>query len=587
MKSLKTQLFFIMIILAIVPMLIISIYILTTSNNALDHITGKMMDNHAKDILYRVEDRLLFLEHNLIEFSTSPATTQSVKESIFDYETQKKFNSYLYPFLLSKAEVTRLIIVRRDGLVYGYNADSLSPYLQSTPIYKEDVFTAAACDFIDDFIKSGRDSAYVDFSFYRSNKVGEDTSLILCHRIRDPDTYEPIAAMITHVNFLELHSIFDNVTLWSQEEISLIKGDGHVLASTLKTAVGTTRERISTGDSTTHTAGENNGIKMEYSAMNGRYDIEVQVMVPHAVLKETERSQMISLIMILTFSVALLTVSFFFIKRRFFGKLGNLSKTLKGQERYPLDPIEGEWGNDEIGEIVDNYNIVTEHARQKFYLERERIERLKELELSALQSQIKPHFLYNTLDVGVWYAKEGNAEKIQELLINLSRYYRLSLSSGASYVTIHNELHHAVLYMEMERQRMSRAFQVVVNIPEALEGYFINKIVLQPLVENSIKHGIKPSMRTDSYIKISGKLVDNGIVLTVKDNGIGMSPAVVAQILEQDGSNRENGFAVANVHRRIALKYGKEYGLAYESEKGVGTTVRIKIPQILDASGNI
>ena len=584
MKSIRTQLFLIMVILAIVPMLVVGLSSMAIADNSLHGLTLSMMDNHARDIMRRSEDRISYLEQGFTEFSTNLGVIRAVQDVNYDFDIQKTFTADQYTFLLSRPEVTSLLIIREDLTVFGYNASDFSPYAKPGRTFRESIFTPVACFFMDTFID---EFASPTIPFYLSSLTSESTALIICHRIRDPDTYEPIAVMVAHINFLESPSLFDNITLWPEEEIVLLRRDGTVLASTHKELVGEKR-RTFAADATTHKELQADGLRYSYSGIQGSYGIEIQVKVPDRVLQETNRRQLLLLATILLLTAGLLAVSFFLIKRRFFGKLGSLSRTLRQREQSPLQPIEGEWGNDEIGELVDNYNIVTGQAREQFHRERERLERLKELELAALQSQIKPHFLYNTLDVGVWYAKEIKAEKIQNLLINLSRYYRLSLSSGAGLITIRDELHHAMLYLEMERLRMSRPLEVIVEIPPDMERYYIDKITLQPIVENCIKHGIKASSQEEGVIAVTGRFVENHIELLIDDNGVGMSGEALARILAPpEGGEGGHGFAVVNVHRRLSLRYGPEYGLRYLSSPGIGTSVRVILPRVINADGGV
>lgn len=578
MKSIRKQLFVIITILALVPALTIGTASMIIMGQSMQSITYKMMDNHAKDILRRTEDRLSYLEQGFTEFAASGATISAVRNRNKNLDVEQEFIKYMFTFLLSKPEVTRLLFVREDDSVFGYNLDTFIPNANPGYAYKDQIFSPEACQYIDDFMQRGGDFASPGFPFYLSDKTNNANALLLCQRILDPDTYEPVAVMVAHISFLESPSLFNSITLWPEEEITLLRGDGLVLASTEVGLVGEQRGLLSQRETPQHSEQRIDGVSSSFSAIRGKYDVEIQVMVPQSVLQEATQRQLLVQAAILGFTVALLVLFLYKVKNRFFGKLGSFSRRLRSQKKSPLNPIEGEWGDDEIGELVYNYNLVTEQAREQFFQERDRLERLKELELSALQSQIKPHFLYNTLDVGVWLSKEGDVQKIQELLIKLSRYYRLSLSSGASCVPIRDELHHARLYLEMEQLRMSDAFQLIVDVPEEIQQYYIDKITIQPIVENCIKHGIKPDGKEQGQIAITGRMVDGDIVLTVDDNGVGMDEETLSRILEQVDGGDGSGFAVANVHRRLVLRYGQQYGLRYQSSPGIGTSVRILLP---------
>lgn len=571
----------IMVALAIIPMLVVGVGGMLIANRSISDLTLKQMDNHARDILRRSEDRITFLEQSLTEFSANILTVDAVLDSGKDFKIQNPFTNYLFSFLLSKQEITRLLIIREDQTVFGYNYINLARDAKPGVLLRDEILTEEACDFLDQFTE---EFACPNFSFYRSLHTTESTSLLLCHRIRDPSTLKPIAVVVAHIDFLESPSLFDNITLWPEEEIFLLRGDGAVLAATKKSRIGKVQNPIATGAFPAHQQYPIDGVMTSYSAIQGRYDIEIQVRVPLSVLQETASQQLLVIGSILVLTAGVLLVFILLIKKRFFGKLGDFSQILRSREASPLQPIEGEWGDDEISELVKNFNLVAGQAKKEFIHERERLEHLKRLELAALQSQIKPHFLYNTLDVGVWYAKEANADKLQTLLIKLSRYYRLSLSSGENLISIRNELHHAMLYMEMEQLRMSHSFKIMVDIPENIQNYYIDKITLQPIVENCIKHGIKTKAKGTGYIAISAEIIGENIELVVDDNGVGMDESSLSSVLQRSG---ESGYAVSNVHRRLVLRYGEMYGLRFQSEVGVGTSVRILLPKVADSEGTI
>lgn len=572
-----------MVALAIIPMLIVGVSGMFIANRSISDLTLNQMDNHARDILRRSEDRISFFEQSLTEFSANVLTVNAVLDSGKDFQIQKSFTNYLFSFLLSKPELTRLLIIRDDETVFGYNYINLARDAKPGILHRSEILTEEACAFLDEFTE---DFACPDFSFYRSPHTTESTSLLLCHRIRDPSTLKPIAVVVAHINFLESSSLFDNITLWPEEEIFLLRGDGAVLAATKKSRVGQVQNPIATGALPTHQKQQNDGIVSNYSAVRGRYGIEIQVRVPQSVLQQTASQQLVVTGTILVLTAGVLVVFILLIKQRFFGKLGTFSRTLRSLQASPLQPIEGEWGDDEISELVENYNLVAGQAQKEFIRERERLEHIKQLELSALQSQIKPHFLYNTLDVGVWYAKEANAEKLQTLLIKLSKYYRLSLSSGENLISIRDELHHAMLYMEMEQLRTYDAFRIITDIPEEIMDCYIDKITLQPIVENCIKHGIKSKKKGTGYIAVSADFVNHHIELVVDDNGVGMDERTLSAVLKSSGEGG-HGYAVSNVHRRLILRYGEAYGLRFQSEPDIGTSVRILLPKVIDSTGTI
>lgn len=199
----------------------------------------------------------------------------------------------------------------------------------------------------------------------------------------------------------------------------------------------------------------------------------------------------------------------------------------------------------------------------------------KESEMRALQAQINPHFLYNSLSLINWKALETDQQDISRLTLLLSTFYRTALNKGDNILSIRDELSNVKSYMDIQLMMHDNQFDVVIDVDEDILEYSTLNLLLQPLVENAIDHGI--DLKTDGrgVITISGKSEDDKIILSVSDNGIGMDEVQVASMLTKQSS----GYGVRNVNERIRLLFGNEYGLKIKSEIGVGTTIQIIIPK--------
>lgn len=200
-------------------------------------------------------------------------------------------------------------------------------------------------------------------------------------------------------------------------------------------------------------------------------------------------------------------------------------------------------------------------------------------ELKALQGQINPHFLYNTLDFINWTAMEYNATEISDIVKQVSKYYKLSLNKGKDTISIREELEHANLYVEIVNYRLDKKIKLFFDIDESIYDYKILNIIFQPIIENSILHGILEWEDSKGLIVISGHINDNIIKLSVSDDGKGMPYDKVQSLMNLD--ENELGYGLKNIHERIKLVYGNKYGLSVNSTIGNGTTVTIKIPAIL------
>ena len=238
---------------------------------------------------------------------------------------------------------------------------------------------------------------------------------------------------------------------------------------------------------------------------------------------------------------------------------------------------------DEITELGLSFNIMIGKIRGLLDSKVKEQENLKKAELRALQAQINPHFLYNTLDTIIWMAESKKNDQVIEIVSALSKFFRISLSKGRDWITISEEIERTRSYLTIQKIRYRDILDFKIELDEAAAQYTILKLILQPLVENALYHGIK-NKRKGGTIRVRAKMkTDDEIVLEVEDNGIGFMPEKLAQLeaelKDESGEIRmENGFGIGNVNKRIGLYYGKQYGLSVKSEYNTGTLVRLVIP---------
>lgn len=234
----------------------------------------------------------------------------------------------------------------------------------------------------------------------------------------------------------------------------------------------------------------------------------------------------------------------------------------------------------EVKTLSDSLNFMIDKISDLLdQVTREQV-RLRKAELELLQSQINPHFLYNTLDTIVWLAEAGQQSKVVSMVGSLSDFFRTSLNQGKDIISIREELLHVTSYLAIQQVRYQDILEYEINVPEELNGYEIPKITLQPLVENALYHGIK-NKRGLGKITITGSVSEDYIELKVIDNGIGMTEERLYQVKESL-VNKSIGdadiYGVYNVNERIRLKFGDDSGLSFVSTYGEGTEVTIKLP---------
>lgn len=229
--------------------------------------------------------------------------------------------------------------------------------------------------------------------------------------------------------------------------------------------------------------------------------------------------------------------------------------------------------SESINSMIDKINELLEQVKT------EQIS-LRKAEFNLLQSQINPHFLYNTLDAIVWLAESGEEKKVVSMVRSLSEFFRTSLNQGKDMVTIREEILHVKSYLEIQQTRYLDIMKYDIDISDRLNEYMIPKITLQPLVENALYHGIK-NKRGMGTITITSEAKEDYYIIRIKDDGIGIEEerlAEIRRVISQKEREDSDIYGLFNVHERIALNFGDEYGVSIESTYKEGTTVEVKLP---------
>lgn len=232
----------------------------------------------------------------------------------------------------------------------------------------------------------------------------------------------------------------------------------------------------------------------------------------------------------------------------------------------------------EVEQLSKRFNLMLRRIRELMDQIIQEQEAKRKSELDVLQSQINPHFLYNTLNSVTRLAEMGKSEEVVTTITSLSRFFRISLSKGSHIITVQEELEHVRHYLIIQTIRFKNKFEYEIVSEEGVNDCLTLKLILQPLVENAIHHGIESSP-DKGFIGIYVRLENGNLVFRIKDNGVGMSAETVEKIFSSTTRNGPgSGVGVRNVQERISLYYGKYFGLHFESEQEEGTTVTITIP---------
>ncbi len=262
-------------------------------------------------------------------------------------------------------------------------------------------------------------------------------------------------------------------------------------------------------------------------------------------------------------------------------KIKHLIKRMKKVQSGDLNVIISRYGKDELGELVENFNymivkltgLMNEHVQLGIAL--------RSADLRTLQSQINPHFLYNSLDLINCTAIEHQVPDITKMVRALTKYYKIGLSKGMNIVSLESELEHAKAYVQIMNMRYADAVEFNIDIDTSLLCCRIPKITLQPLVENAILHGILEKENKRGTIRLTGRRDHAAIRLFLEDDGIGIPANKLGTLFSHnahDLQQAESGIGIQNTHDRLRLAYGEAFGLNLKSEPGRGTIVEIRFP---------
>ena len=303
------------------------------------------------------------------------------------------------------------------------------------------------------------------------------------------------------------------------------------------------------------------------------------------------RWQIISIILIFS-AVAFSVVAAWSLSKSIYTPIKKLHDVTTTITKNDLQALMTSDNVDEITELGMSFNIMIGKIKELLDSKIKEQEELKKAELRALQAQINPHFLYNTLDTIIWMAESKKTDQVVKIVSALSNFFRISLSKGMDWITIGEEVERIRSYLTIQRMRYRDILDFKIEVDEDVAENTILKLILQPLVENALYHGIKNKRRKGTINVRARRKGEDEVLLEVEDDGIGFTPEKLARLraeLDDDSGDikLESGFGIGNVNKRIRLYYGKPYGLSIQSEYTTGTCVTLVIPAKVEEAPQI
>lgn len=399
------------------------------------------------------------------------------------------------------------------------------------------------------------------------------------------DTVQGI--LLIHLNYTGLKLLLDGVTLGNEGYIYLIDGNGEIIYHPRAQLIDSGLEHENNRAVSEYRdgiyqetfQGEERVITVKSVGYTGWKLIGV---APRQTVSLNSLKTQLLVVFVAAFILFLMSLVNSYISSRITTPIRKLELSVNEIEKGNLNAkvdAEGSYEIRHLGQSVQNMakqiqvlmaDIVSEHEKKR------------KQEFDTLQSQINPHFLYNTLDIIVWMIENEKPDQAVKVVTALARFFRISLSRGKSIITVKDELEHVRNYLMIQHMRFKNRFSYTIEAEDEVLDLASLKLMLQPLVENAIYHGME-FMDGDGEIFISAWKEGEDLYLKVSDNGLGMTEEQVARLFSDTphtGSSRGSGIGVKNVNERIRLYFGSEYGLSIESEPDEGTVVTIHLPAV-------
>lgn len=487
------------------------------------------------------------------------------------YELNKEFNSYEI-----SNSIYRFCLYVPDEVMYAGN----QYYFDGVSRLKE------RSDYVDLRYALNTGEDYVAISRERDGVDQQDTSqmVTLYHRIASKkEKEEELGICSISVSAKYFQDIMKNANITSEGLVYLMSENGRMITSSNSSILQKMQKKgiLLNYGAELFMEKKKEGQK-EYYITRQNVDgasWQMILIIPENEYEDQYRFLWLSAALMLGSMIAVIVLMSYLLSGYYVGRLKKLNVEMTGLESGNLNanlPITTE--EDEIEEIYHNFNGMVQEVQRLMQEHYQLCKEVKMTEVRALQAQINPHFLYNTLDLINWISMDYGAEEIGTLTWNLARFYRLSLNHGKSLISIGEEVEHVEVYVNIENYHFDNAISLEVDVPEELKSYACLNIILQPFVENAIVHGIaeKPDIES-CEIRICARREEQDIVFSVQDDGPGVDVKEMQKETQQDIRTAQHGYGVRNINFRLKLCFGEKYGVTYlESEKG--THVEIKIP---------
>lgn len=587
-KGLRFKLLLYFITLILLPVATLGIIgnlvsVQTLEDEANNHTT-QMIDQVKKNIDFYLQSvkqsiQIISLDPNAIQFiNTNPSVSSERRQS-----TETEVRRLLSSLTSIHPEIAGIIIVNENDMDISNEMFRVSrDPLTSEDWYKKAMEHPGELQLISKPI--GRNiTTLVNYS--------PDDVLSVVQAIANPETGAFQGVVLIDFKLATIESVIRGVTLGKSGFIYIIDALGEIVYAPENPIVYRVRAdwMRQSGEQSIVKTIRNERYQIIYTLSDFTQWKTVGVFSLNETLKDVTKLQEISYVLGgLTIVVAVVTALFF--TRSIVQPIGKLRKLMKRAEAGDLSVQFESANQDEIGQLGRSFNNMIIEIRNLIDLVYEEQKSKREAELKILQAQIKPHFLYNTLDTIQWMAQERKADDVVVMIMALTNLFRIGLSKGRESIPVSEEMEHIRSYLFIQKSRYENKLNYEIYVEPEVSQEMVFKLTLQPLVENAIYHGIK-ARRGKGHIQIKVHKVDDKLCLRVSDNGAGIPSTQLMElqaVLSGMNAGKESlGYGLFNVHERIRLVYGDNYGVRINSTIGEGTQVEVWYPLRRSVGNNV
>lgn len=574
--SLRTRMLLSNIVVALIPFLIFSI---VSGFVFLDH-AQKTAEEHSVQLIHQVSNSMdVYVEtiekmvnYIQLELQDTPFFTMETEDAP-GWESETDYiRSVLENVANSHREVAGIFIATKEDLYVstGMSRISRDPF-QNERWYREALENPEEIQLIS--VVTGR-------NIVTNRSYSIDDVFSLAKAVQDPETGEVLGVILLDIRHDIIQSSINGVTIGEKGFVFVMDQEDNIVYTPVNGIVYRVNPKWvkAMEPMSVQIQGGSYQIRSELSPYTGWRTVGVFSM--DEVMSSVNTIVYILFTCVIISLVLVVIVSFKF-SRTLTNPIFKLKRLMKQAESGDLTVRFNFQHNDEIGELGQSFNHMIARIDQLIQMVYVEQENKRTAEMKSLQEQIKPHFLYNTLDTISWMARDYDAEDIVRLVDALTNMFRIGLSHGKDIITVKEEITHVSNYLYIQKIRYKDKLNYVIHVDESLYAIEVPKLILQPLVENAIYHGVK-AKRGGGTITITGVPEGENLVFTVQDDGAGMLQEKVEELnrrmSERSVLDEKKSFGLFYIRERIQLCYGKGYGVHVESTLGEGTRVTITLP---------